>query len=295
MSIKIKTSWADNNVIIEGVRIYKSSANFDVNSRPAALVEILDGSEFYEDFDVIDGQTYFYMLSCFLGEKEAFTECFKVSTLDVALGMWIANAICFNSQTLSNLNPLATSNNEWIENFANTKDSGAFNYFYIQNAYGSFSSDPLTKTINLNPLGLVFDVQGGVNWFTGFKNDTKIYFEKADGTVLAYINLTSGYGWSTPTPLSQVVFVGNNDSATIQVANVGSYSQINGTLKVKLDGVEFTPTAGLTNYVGAFLISADMSEVSQVRVKDMSAHIEYGSAIQSGASAFFYMKCIGRI
>lgn len=78
MSVKIKTSWTDNNVIIEGVRIYKSSVNFDTSSRPAVYAEILDGSEFYEDFNVTDGQTYFYMLSCFLGEQEVFTECYEV-------------------------------------------------------------------------------------------------------------------------------------------------------------------------------------------------------------------------
>lgn len=80
MSIKIKASWTDNNVIIEGVRIYKSSASFDVNSRPAVYAEILDGSKFYEDLNVAEGQTYFYMLSCFLGEQEVFTECYEVQT-----------------------------------------------------------------------------------------------------------------------------------------------------------------------------------------------------------------------
>ena len=78
MSVKIKTSWSDNNVIVEGVRIYKSLAPFDAYSRPEPLVEILDGSLVYEDFGVEYGQTYFYMLSCFLGEQEVFTECFEV-------------------------------------------------------------------------------------------------------------------------------------------------------------------------------------------------------------------------
>ena len=77
-SMKIRTSWTDENVVTEGVRIYKSDQEFDVNSKPASLVEIRDGAEFYEDFNVIEGQTYFYMLSCFLGEQEVFTECFEV-------------------------------------------------------------------------------------------------------------------------------------------------------------------------------------------------------------------------
>ena len=80
MSIKIKTSWIDSNIIIEGVRVYKSLTAFDVGSRPAPHIEILDGAEFYEDFDVVEDQEYFYMLSCFLGEQEAFTECYSVDT-----------------------------------------------------------------------------------------------------------------------------------------------------------------------------------------------------------------------
>ena len=78
MSIKLKIGWTDNNVITEGVRIYRSSMPFEVNTLPEVYAEIVDGSLFYEDFDVIDGQTYFYMLSCFVSELEVFTECFEV-------------------------------------------------------------------------------------------------------------------------------------------------------------------------------------------------------------------------
>lgn len=78
MSIKLKIGWTDNNVVTEGVRIYKSSTLFDVNTLPAVYVEITDGSLLYEDFNVIEGNTYFYMLSCFLSGQEVFTECFKV-------------------------------------------------------------------------------------------------------------------------------------------------------------------------------------------------------------------------
>lgn len=77
-SVKIRTSWTDDNVIIEGVRIYKKQQAFDVSTRPQPLVEVTDGSLFYEDLDVIEDQTHFYMLSCFLGEQEVFTECFEV-------------------------------------------------------------------------------------------------------------------------------------------------------------------------------------------------------------------------
>lgn len=81
MSIKLKIAWVDSNVIVEGVRVYKNSTLFDTNSLPAIYAEITDGSLFYEDFDVIEGNTYFYMLSCFLGEQEVFTECFEVEAV----------------------------------------------------------------------------------------------------------------------------------------------------------------------------------------------------------------------
>lgn len=79
-SIKIKTNWETDNIISDGVRIYKKTELFNSDNLPQPLVEITDGSEFYEDLDVIEGQTYYYMLSCFLGEQEVFTECIEVKT-----------------------------------------------------------------------------------------------------------------------------------------------------------------------------------------------------------------------
>lgn len=108
MSIKLKINWIDNNVIVDGVRIYKNSAIFDVNTLPAVYAEITDGSIFYEDLAVIEGQTYFYMMSCFLGEREVFTECFEVkiikdTTKTLAIvpsffvaGLWVSG---FDSET----------------------------------------------------------------------------------------------------------------------------------------------------------------------------------------------------
>lgn len=101
MSVKIKTSWSDNNVIIEGVRIYKSLAPFDVYSRPESLVEILDGSLVYEDFDVEYGQTYFYMLSCFLGEQEVFTKCYEVLAVpEVVIVFSIPKITAYSSEVV---------------------------------------------------------------------------------------------------------------------------------------------------------------------------------------------------
>lgn len=79
-SIKIKTSWVNNNITSDGVKIYKHTESFDVTTLPVVYKEVTSSSNFYEDLDVVEGQIYFYMLSCFLGEREVFTECFQVST-----------------------------------------------------------------------------------------------------------------------------------------------------------------------------------------------------------------------
>lgn len=79
MSIKIKVTWGDNNVVSEGVRIYRSNTKFTSSNLPAVLATLTTSNE-YDDIDVVKGQIYFYMLSSFLGEQEAFTECFSVAT-----------------------------------------------------------------------------------------------------------------------------------------------------------------------------------------------------------------------
>lgn len=78
MSIKIKINWDDLNVISEGVRIYKNASAFTSSSLPAVCATVAYGVDEFEDLDVVENQTYFYMLSCFLGEQEVFTECYEV-------------------------------------------------------------------------------------------------------------------------------------------------------------------------------------------------------------------------
>lgn len=78
MSVKIKIKWDDSNAISEGVHIYKSASAFTSSSLPALYETIAYGIDEFEDLDVIENQTYFYMLSCFLDEQEAFTECYEI-------------------------------------------------------------------------------------------------------------------------------------------------------------------------------------------------------------------------
>lgn len=78
MSVKIKISWDNENVVSESVRIYRADSTFTSNNLPPLLAEIVGDIYEYEDLDIIQDQKYFYMLSTKLGEEEVFTECFEV-------------------------------------------------------------------------------------------------------------------------------------------------------------------------------------------------------------------------
>lgn len=78
MSVKVKINWKNDNVISESVRIYRSDSVFASTSLPPLLTEIVGDVYEYEDLDVIENQTYFYMLSAMLDEQEVFTECFEL-------------------------------------------------------------------------------------------------------------------------------------------------------------------------------------------------------------------------
>ncbi|ENW90562.1 MULTISPECIES: hypothetical protein [Acinetobacter] len=126
-SIKLKMVWVDSNEIIEGVRIYKSASSFTSLSKPAVYAEILDGSDFYEDFNVEDGETYFYMLSCFLGDQEVFTECFEVTpALDPILTFNLPKVNTLISETQIYAKPDLTVHNFLFAFFNHTGES-----FYI--------------------------------------------------------------------------------------------------------------------------------------------------------------------
>lgn len=88
MSIKIKIHWDNENAVFESVQIYRSDSIFTPANLPAVLEEIVGDVYEYEDLDISGDQTYFYMLSAKLGEREVFTECYKVETIgDVELSI----------------------------------------------------------------------------------------------------------------------------------------------------------------------------------------------------------------
>ena len=183
MSIKLKIGWANNNVIVEGVRIYKSLSSFNVDSRPSLYAEILDGSDLYEDFNVIEGQTYFYMLSCFLGDLEVFTNCYEVQA-DIE-ELWVntsnlinilhENALLYSSLEYSaariTLSASLSGSTKWAGGVL-AKDGKIYCIPY--DAADILIIDPLTQTATRSTLGA--SLSGSSRWYGGVLGlDGKIY------------------------------------------------------------------------------------------------------------------------
>lgn len=78
MSLKVKITWDNVNVVSESVRIYRADSIFASVTLPPLLAEIFGDVDVYEDLAVHEGLTYYYMLSAKLGDQEVFTECFSV-------------------------------------------------------------------------------------------------------------------------------------------------------------------------------------------------------------------------
>lgn len=81
MSEKIKINWDNENVVSESVRIYRADSIFTSANLPPLLAEIFNDVDEYEDLAVLEGLTYYYMLSAKLGDQEVFTECFEVKVM----------------------------------------------------------------------------------------------------------------------------------------------------------------------------------------------------------------------
>lgn len=81
--LKIKITWDNVNVINTTVRVYKKSTAFTHTSLPGVLVELPSNIHEYDDADVIEGDTWFYMVSCYDGSSERFSACYEQKIIDV--------------------------------------------------------------------------------------------------------------------------------------------------------------------------------------------------------------------
>ncbi|WP_104471232.1 hypothetical protein [Acinetobacter indicus] len=289
MSIKLKIGWTDNNAIIEGVRIYKSSSLFDVNTLPAVHAEITDGSLFYEDFDVTDGQIYFYMLSCFIGEQEVFTECYEVDT-NSSTGYWIVAISHYGTATHADKVSTNTTHVDWLSNFGKTIDFGAFTRNYQGSPPATTTTQRtavINKTINLNPKGLRFNVQNAITQYVNQKTNCDLFFEDALGNILAVIELRS------PANYTNAVRYGASIETLISATTTGTNPRFVGELQVHNNKIKFiseNPAHGVDD----FEFFVDLSTVAQIRVANLWAETRMWASVD-GTQAYFTMKCLGRI
>lgn len=93
MSVKIKINWNNENVVSESVRIYRADSVFTSVNLPPLLAEIFNDVYEYEDLAVLEGLTYYYMLSTKLGDQEVFTECFEVKVMKSPVDLVFVSAL----------------------------------------------------------------------------------------------------------------------------------------------------------------------------------------------------------
>lgn len=205
-SVKIRTSWTDENVIVEGVRIYKSNQEFDVNSKPAPLVEIRDGAEFYEDFNVVEGLTYFYMLSCFLSEQEVFTECYEVKAISE---LWLSG-LDFTSYAAGRLStyqnenlvdssiPIPGLSSSYYNYAGGVLAPNGKIYFVPRNAPKILTLDTVTEARTLSNLGLADFATASAKWWGGvLAPNGKIYCIPYDATNILVIDPEANTAYTT--------------------------------------------------------------------------------------------------
>lgn len=300
MSVKIKINWDDLNVISEGVRIYKSASEFTSSSLPAVYTTVAYGVDEFEDLNVVENQTYFYMLSCFLGEQEVFTECFEVNASIVSTGMWIVALAHWGSALHPTINPNNSSGQSdpiWVDNFEKTLNFGAFAHLYSVKPSGgsivTLTTPIVDKILKFDAVGLVFDVNTQVASYARQKVNADLFFETATGEVLAIIEIR------TPANYTVSIRYGSSASSLVTSPTTGVNHKFGGQLIVSDLGIEFA-SRFTNNTINSFNFLVDLSQCKQIRVASLWAGCEaYGVSgpnyLVDGASAYLTMKYLGRI
>lgn len=198
MSVKIKIKWDDLNAISEGARIYKSASAFTSGSLPAVYATVAYGVEEFEDLDIVENQTYFYMLSCVLGEQEVFTGCFEIEAANV---LWLNSTAFINyAENMSNS----------YHNYSVECSSNKFNFVFSgSNQYSSavlapngkiycipadatdiLIIDPASNTATRSTMGV--DLSGSGKWYGGvLAPNGKIYCTPNNAVDILIIDPTS--------------------------------------------------------------------------------------------------------
>ena len=71
---KVALTWDDTNNIETGYKIYRSNSPMDIEDMPLELVVLDKDQSNYIDYDVIDGNQYYYRIGAFTPVDEEFSE-----------------------------------------------------------------------------------------------------------------------------------------------------------------------------------------------------------------------------
>lgn len=87
METRVILRWIDSNEIEKGFRIYKSSSSIPIDNLPEPVETLSVNSTEYFDYDVIDGNTYYYRVGAFIDDFEEVSDEVSVvataSTIEV--------------------------------------------------------------------------------------------------------------------------------------------------------------------------------------------------------------------
>lgn len=291
MSLKIKITWDDNNVISEGARIYKSNVAFTSTTLPPVYDEVGYGIEIYEDFNVIEDQTYFYMLSCFLGEQEKFTQCFEVKAKSLPTGFWALAVACWGTATLPQFNKDLTSEPTWPVNFKKTQT--IINYVRAYNATGNIIAGPAaTKTVDATVL-LGRRLEIVVAALTYNSNYGRMYLEFLDASnnVIAALKVDKG-----ASNFGSTLQIGNTLATVVSLASTGSNPTANGYLDILPTGIKYTPVnPAATSKYNEYTFTKNMSSLKKIRISELGAyqpHSTEAAGSPKGSSAYVYLKLL---
>lgn len=290
MSIKIKVSWDDHNVVSEGVRIYRSNTAFTSSNLPAVLATVPTLDE-YEDLDVIEGQTYFYMLAAYLGEQEVFTECFEFKTDLIPTGMWALAVACWGTVTLPQFNKDLINEPTWGGNFKRTQ--AFISYTRTYNNSGSVIAGPAsTKTVDAGMLlGKRFELVVSAGTYNGNYGRMYLEFLDASNNVIAALKVDKASN-----NFGSTLQIGNTLATAVSLSSIGTYPTANGYLDILPAGIKYTPvSSSATTKYNEYLFSKDMSTLSKLRISQLSAYQPHNSSAAgnpTGSSAYVYLKLL---
>ena len=87
MSGGIKLQWRDRNYAEESHRIYRSDTPMSLSSMPTPIATLTNNVTEYIDYDVIEGNTYYYRIGAVRGADEAISDELEMVAVELNLGL----------------------------------------------------------------------------------------------------------------------------------------------------------------------------------------------------------------